>query len=173
MWKSFNHDGAFFAHYGSKAVWEMEKYGTYLLVDLALADVNNEVFPFGDRGQENPVDYVDWVMMLQVAEDHIPRGMVQAAYDYIGMDMNQYWLVQKGDQWGYIYHEGNEMAMYEDASSFSNGYALIVEDGTAFLINEDFEIVEECGDADIVVCCGELFYTVKDDTVKTYLLNSR
>lgn len=171
-WKDFTYDDAFFSHYGSKVVWEIETNGTYLLMDLALADVTNEDAPelFGEEG---PVAYVDWETILQVAEDHIPRGMVLAAYDYIGMDMNQYWLVQKGDQWGYIDHEGNEMAMYEDASAFSNGYALIVEDGTAFLINEDFEIVEECGDANSVSCSGELFYIRKDDTVKTYLLNTR
>lgn len=168
-WKSFNHDGAFFAHYGSKVVWEIENYGTYLLVDLALADIGVSDSPY----EEGPAAYVDWETMLQVAQDHIPRGMVLAAYDYIGMDMNRYWLVQKGDQWGYIDHEGKEMAMYEDASDFSNnGYALIVEGGTAFLINEDFEIVEECGDADSVICYGELFEIGKDDQW-TYFTYSR
>lgn len=167
-WESFWYDGKNFYYYGSKVVWEI--HGTYLLVDLALADVNGVSHYLEDF---EPVAYVDWEMMLQVAEDHIPRGMVLAAYDYIGMDMNQYWLVQKGDQWGYIDHEGNEMAMYEDASNFSNnGYALIVEDGTAFLINEDFEIVEECGDADSVRCYGELFEIGKDDQW-TYFTYSR
>ena len=157
-WESFWYDGKNFYYYGSKVVWEI--HGTYLLVDLALADANGVSHYLHDF---EPVAYVDWEMMLQVAEDHIPRGMVQAAYDYIEMTMNKYWLVQKGDQWGYIDHEGNEMAMYEDASSFSNGYALIVEDGTAFLINEDFEIVEECGDADSVLIEGELLGIYKDD----------
>lgn len=159
-WKHFYHDGATFYHYGSKAVWEIN--GTDLLVDLTLAGA-----PDADDGRI----YVDWDMMTQVAQDHIPRGMFQAAYDYIEMDMNRYWLVQKGDQWGYIDHEGNEMAMYEDASGFANGYALIVEDGTAFRINENFEIVEECGDADSVGCYGELLGIIKDDTL--YLLNSK
>lgn len=170
-WEYFWYDGAVFGHYGSKAVWEIEANETYLLVDLALAEVTDtDVY---HPSFDGPVVYADWETILQVAEDHIPRGMVLAAYDYIGMDMNRYWYVEKGDQVGYIDHEGNEIAMYDDASSFFNGYALIVEDGTAFLINEDFEIVEECGDADSVVCCEELFYIVKDGTVKTYLLNAR
>ncbi|MDE7272760.1 MAG: sigma-70 family RNA polymerase sigma factor [Lachnospiraceae bacterium] len=88
--------------------------------------------------------------------------MIQAVYDDIVLSMESYWLVQKGERWGYIDHDGNEVAMYDDASEFANGYALIIDSGNACLINEKFEIVEECGPADRVSGFGELLGMEKD-----------
>lgn len=48
-----------------------------------------------------------------------------------------------GSSWGYLDKDGNEIAMYADATNFNyNGYALISEDGTTYsIIDKDFNIV--------------------------------
>ena len=111
-----------------------------ILVDLSLADGSDE---YG---------YID-------------ADIIQAVYDDIVLDMNTYWLVQKGERWGYIDHEGNEMAMYDDATAFSDGYALVIESGEAYLINERFEKVEECGAAVRVTSFGELLGREEDNVL--------
>lgn len=137
-WVFFVHDGAWMDNYGSQMVWIMN--GRYILVDLARADIMDD-------------------------EGTVSSSMIQAVYDYIALDMNDYWLVQKGEHWGYIDHEGRELAMYDDASSFSNGYALVIESGNAYLINEKFETVAEYGPADSVSCRGELLGLEKDNVL--------
>ena len=48
-----------------------------------------------------------------------------------------------GSSWGYLDKDGNEIAMYADATGFnSNVYALVSEDGTIYsIIDKDFNIV--------------------------------
>lgn len=48
-----------------------------------------------------------------------------------------------GSSWGYLDKDGNEIAMYADASDFiPNGYAIISEDGKSYsIIDKDFNIV--------------------------------
>lgn len=142
-WGTSVYDGARVSSYGSKMVWIMD--GKHILVDLALAD------GMGYEGTD--------------------LGIFQAAYDYIELDMENYWLVQKGTQWGYIDHEGKELALYEDASAFSHGYAVVIENGNAYLINESFEKIEEYGAADRVSCYGELLGIEKDNVLSLYRIS--
>ena len=137
-WKRFIYDGAWAANYGTKMVWVMNDKN--ILVDLSLADGSDE---YG---------YID-------------ADIIQAVYDDIVLDMNAYWLVKKGERWGYIDHEGHEMAMYDDATVFSDGYALVIESGEAYLINERFEKVEECGAAVRVTSFGELLGREEDNVL--------
>ena len=78
--------------------------------------------------------------------------------------------MQDGEAWGYIDHDGQEAAMFEDASGFCNGYALVREGGTAYLIDETFEKVQDLGEADSVSTIGELFVVTRGDTKYFYRL---
>lgn len=94
--------------------------------------------------------------------------MVTAVYDYISLADEEYWLVQSGDRWGYIDHDGNEVAMFDDAGSFMNGHALVLEDGEAWLIDTDFNKLEDLGAADSVASMGELFSVTARDEKHIY-----
>lgn len=94
--------------------------------------------------------------------------IVTAVYDYIAMADEDYWLVQSGEQWGYIDHDGNEMALFEDAGGFVGGYALVKEDSEVWLINEEFQKLESLGQADSVGAMGELYSIRIGDDLHLY-----
>lgn len=125
-------DGVTFCNYGPNMVFVVD--GRNILVDFS-------------RNSNPEAEMTD----LNMGE------MVTAVYDYISMADEEYWLVQSGDLWGYIDHDGNEAAMFDDAGSFSNGYALVLEGGEAWLIDTDFNKLEDLGAADAVASMGELF----------------
>lgn len=133
-YSGFCADGSYLYHYGSKMVFHNGK--KYVLMDLA----------------KNPDP---WSLD--------PETAVTAVYDWIGMWDADYWLVQSGGKWGYINHDGEEMAMYEDAGHFVGGYAMIIEEGEAYLINADFEKVQKLGSADSVSSLGELYRVTVGD----------
>ncbi len=91
-------------------------------------------------------------------------------FDYCEMSDENYWLVQSGDRWGYIDHEGEIKALFEDAGAFHNGVAPIVEGKMAYLIDENFEKVQELGEADSVYCAGEIFVINKDGNKRLFAL---
>ena len=140
--RSFYHDGAYFYNYGSNMVWTVGERD--VLVDFAL-------YPGMDT---------------ETADNRI----VKAVYDTIHMSDENYWLVQDGERWGYIDHDGQEAAMFEDAAAFYHGYALVREEGTAYLIDETFEKLQELGEADSVSTIGELFVVTRGDTKYFYQL---
>lgn len=140
--RSFYHDGAYFYNYGSNMVWTVGERD--VLVDFAL----------------HPG------MTFETADNRI----VKAVYDQIYMNDENYWLVKDGERWGYIDHDGQEAAMFEDATAFYQGYALVREEGTAYLVDEAFEKLQDLGEADSVSTIGELFVVTRGDTKYFYLL---
>lgn len=163
--RGFNHDGKGYYNYGPNMVWTVTGQdgngNRDVLVDVTL-DPNFTGF--------SASDWTELVESGYDVEHSTAKGMVKAVYGYIGMSDENYWLVQKGDKWGYIDHDGREAAMYEDASAFYGGYALVLEEGTACMINEKFEKVQELGAADGVALVGTLFWVNKDGTVTLYQL---
>ena len=136
-------DGVSFYNYGSNMVFVVD--GKNILVDFSK--------------NSNPGNETEDLNMDEV---------VTAVYDYIAMADEKYWLVQSGDRWGYIDHDGNEMAMFDDAGGFSNGHALVLEDGEAWLIDTDFNKLENLGAADSVASMGELFSVTVGDEKHIY-----
>ncbi len=94
-------------------------------------------------------------------------------YDYISMSNEKYWLAQIDGKWGYTDHEGEAVKMYDDAAKFYKGYALVLENGEACLIDDELNIVEELGTADSVSQYGELFVLIKGDTKEFYSLEAQ
>jgi hypothetical protein len=93
---------------------------------------------------------------------------VLAVYDYISLAEDDLYLVSDGDKWGYIDPSGKEIAMYDDAGAFYNGYAPIIKDGKAYIIDTDLNEIEELGEADSVFSAGELYAITKDDSTSVY-----
>ncbi|MCH5250737.1 MAG: sigma-70 family RNA polymerase sigma factor [Lachnospiraceae bacterium] len=139
---SFYTDGVPFYNYGSKMVFEVD--GKYVLMDFAK-----------NTGGDDISDAAE---------------VVTAVYDYISMADEKYWLVQSGEEWGYIDHDGNEMAMFDDAGAFVNGYALVIDEGEAWFIDEEFNKLESLGQADSVGAMGELYRMNIGDDIHVFEL---
>lgn len=139
-WETYQIDGAFYANYGTKMVLKFG--GKDVLVDLSL-------YPG---------------MTYETADGRI----VQAVYDSIVMSEETYWLALDGNEWGYINHDGQKMQFYEDASEFWHGKALIIEDGMAYLIDEDFEKIKAVGKAESVVWLGDYFVIQNEGSSQLY-----
>lgn len=81
-----------------------------------------------------------------IEEDEIDYDESLWSYYAYNASIDGYMVGTKDkSSWGYLDKDGNEIAMYADASDFSpNGYALVSEDGTTYsIIDKDFNIVGE------------------------------
>ena len=112
-----------------------------------------------------------WICSDRYLLVDVSKQKALADYDYICMAEDDLWLVQNGDKWGYIDPEGNEIAMYDDAGQFYNGYAPIIKDGKAYLIDMDQNIVEELGESDRVSTMGELYCVTNGDKINIFQMN--
>lgn len=90
------------------------------------------------------------------------------SYDGIYMNDSDIWLVHKGDEWGYIDQSGRELSMFEDASSFVNGCALIRKNGEAILIDEQMNELQVLGEATSVSSDGEMLMIRNDGQILLY-----
>ncbi len=90
------------------------------------------------------------------------------SYDGIYMNDSEIWLVHKGDEWGYIDQSGKELSMFEDASAFVNGCALVRKNGEAILIDEQMNELQVIGEATSVSANGEMLMIRNDDQVLLY-----
>ena len=144
QWRSFYHDGSYFYHYGSKMV---------LIV-----------------GNKNVL--IDFSLYPGISAENADNRIVTAVFDTIIMSDFRYWLIQSGNQWGYIDHSGKEIAQYQDASGFENGYALMKDNGTVYLINEELEPIQELGEADSIFVNADLFCLRQGDKLVLYCMRS-
>ena len=70
--------------------------------------------------------------------------------DNITMNNEEYWLFEKDGKYGYVDHKGNVTDLYDDATSFYNGKAVVVKEENAYLIDRWFEKASNLGVADSV-----------------------
>ena len=136
-------DGVTFYNYGSNMVFRVNDKD--ILVDFSK--------------NSNPGNETEDLNMSEV---------VTAVYDYIAMADEEYWLVRAGERWGFIDHDGNEVAVFEKAGGFTNGHAVVLDDGEAWLIDTDFNKLESLGTADSVASMGELFAVTVGDEKHIY-----
>lgn len=61
-----------------------------------------------------------------------------------------------------------KMQFYDDASDFCNGKALVIEDGIAYLIDENFEKIKEIGEAEGVLWLGDFFMVRNGESRQLY-----
>lgn len=141
-YRGYWQDGYWLYNYGPKMVWTFDEKD--VLVDLSLA--------------------------TDMAWDHMDNKVNLAVYDAIYMSDETYWLVQDGEQFGYIDQNGNEMKMYEDASAFADGKALVITDGVASVIDENFEVQTEIGPADSVSVFGDVFVVTIGEEAYLYVI---
>ncbi len=96
-----------------------------------------------------------------------------ANYDRINMAEDDLWLFKDGDEKGFIDPDGNEVARYDKAADFYNGYAPVIKDEKAYIIDTDLNIVYEIGEAEDVGTSGDIFMVLKDDVIYMYRLSQQ
>lgn len=102
--------------------------------------------------------------------DKLSEKVQLVKFDFIKLSNEKYWLVSSNDKWGYCDHDGNIVGLYEDASAFYNGYAMIIENGIAYLIDAQLNKVGEIGEADAVSQIGSLFSIEKNGNRMLYII---
>ena len=126
-------------------------YGTIMSVALIDGDQTTYyLFDLSKLGWESTGSYMPAKMI-------ITDEALLAVGDEISLSDNQYWLYSKDGRDGYIDHEGNVIEMFDNACSFKDGRAVVVEDGKAYLIDEDFNRTDLGIEADRANACGEMF----------------
>lgn len=126
-------------------------YGTIMNVALIDGDqATYYLFDLSKLGWESTGSYMPAKMI-------ITDEALMAVGDEISLSDNQYWLYSKDGRDGYIDHEGNVIEMFDNACSFKDGRAVVVEDGKAYLIDEDFNRTDLGIEADRANTCGEMF----------------
>ena len=136
--RSYFLDGASKVNYGSKVVASID--GRDYLLDLSKVGESNS---------------------------NLSEALI-CSYDGIYMSDSDLWLVHKGDEWGYIDQSGKELSMFEDASPFVNGCALIRKDGEAILIDEQMNELQVLGEATSVSSNGEMLMIRNDGQILLY-----
>lgn len=106
--------------------------------------------------------------------DSVNDRMIVAVYDEIHLNDAKYWMYKSGNNYGYLDHKGKEVkVVFDDATDFVDGIALVVKDGIAYVIDEDFAVVEEIGPANSVLMSGDVMMVIKDGVVKNYILKEK
>ena len=141
-YRGFYHDGCYLYH-----------YGPHMVLVLGEKDV-----------------LVDFTRFPGMTAETMNNSIVTAVYDKIYMSDENYWLVQNGGQYGYIDHDGTAIAMFESASGFYQQHAMIIENGHAYLINDDMEKLQDLGEAVSVALYGEMFRVDREDSFEFYQL---
>lgn len=147
---SFYENGVKYYNYGTVmcAYIENNDRKTYYLVDVS--KLKEQEYEYDVSNGYSEEDYWDFDMTAITEESLLAKA------DYIEISSEAYWLVGQDGKWGYIDHDGNVMAMYDDAVAFHDGYALVVENGEAYQIDENFSKIKDLGAAKGVRNYGEV-----------------
>ena len=138
-------------------------YGT--IINISITEGGQETYYLLDLSK------MDWEINVPYSPDKmiVTDEAVLAEGDSIYLSDKQYWLYYKDGKYGYIDHEGNVVEMFDDACGFNDGKAVVIEDGMAYLIDEDFNRTDLGIEADAVGVYGEIFCLRNGDEM-TYLV---
>jgi len=146
----FHDEGGFYYNYGTIICPIYKNYEDkyYYLIDAS---------KLGEASWEEAG--LEWSDDAYVQFDFTPitEEALLAKADYIGMNNEKNWLIRNGEQWGYIDHAGNNMGMFDEATEFYDEKAMIMENGRAYLIDQDFNRLKDYGEVWGIENKGELF----------------
>lgn len=96
------------------------------------------------------------------------EGAILAEGETLALSDETYWLYGTDGKTGFIDHDGKVIELFDSAGAFSNGVAIMVDDGNAYFIDEDFNRSTASIPADTVSTYGEIYMAEKDG-VQTFL----
>ena len=108
-----------------------------------------------------------------MTKETLTDKIVLSIHDEINICEADYWMYRDGNKYGYLDRKGKETKdTYDDATSFVNGYALVIKEGKAVIIDDQFKEVEEISAADDVDVAGDVFIISAKDGIRRYMLKS-
>lgn len=146
-------------------------YGT--LISMTLIDGEEETAYLIDLSKLEWRDYsgseagkdrsLDEITLFGTQRMIMPDGAVLAVGDSLEISDSKYWLIGEDGKWGYVDHDGKKQEMFDDASEFVNGKAMVIKDGRAYYIDENLKCSENGIEADAVYTYGEMFIVLQGD----------
>ena len=115
----YNHSGTLVA---SKIVTGDTLSDKYYLIDLAKCDKDDE-------------GYVIPTMEAAVSS----QGYDEIVLTCLFGETAPYALVSRNDKWGYLTLDGSKETLYDDAGSFHNGKAIVVDGSRTYVIDENLK----------------------------------
>lgn len=170
-----------YSFYESNASWRIDSYevngslcysyGTLMSVKLTvdeeektylidLSKLEWEDYSGSEAGKARSIDEITLFGQRRMI---IPDGAVIEIGDSLDISDSQYWLASEDGKWGYVDHDGNRQEMFDDATEFVNGKAMVIKDGKAYYIDENLECSENSIEADGVYTYGEMFIVTDGD----------
>lgn len=129
---------------------------------------SNMVLKVGDKDV-----LIDITKGQGMTKETLTDKIVLSIHEEIDICEADYWMYRDGNKYGYLDRKGKETKeTYDDATSFVNGYALVIKQGKAFIIDDQFKEVEEIGEADDVDVAGDVFIISAKDGIRRYMLKS-
>ena len=141
-----------------------------LFFGTAISGYNSDGLAFNHHGKyvvlEIDADILDdnWATVSK-SKKYVLFDMVEmkkvAMYDYIGLKDSEYLVAEQDGEYFYIDYSGNVVSdKYTQATGFNDaGYAIVVENGTVYIINSQFEKLMELEDVQVIGTAGELLQT--------------
>lgn len=168
---SYLDDGNYYMNNGTTLcvrIWKGEEEVYYLIDASKLEKRTREDFQASISGSYSDELYWDFDFTVLTQEALLAKA------DNIKMSDEDYWLMHQGGQYHFIDHAGNIVATYEDATEFYEGKALVKQDGKAYIIDNNFEIINELGEARGIFGYGELVKVTTRENFfgDVYLLNN-
>lgn len=145
---SFYDEGAFYSNYGTIICPIYGSDRRYYLIDTSKLEYISQDTVHGSMSDEE---------YMKLSFTPITDEALLAKADYIGMNNEKYWLIENGEEVGYIDHAGNSMGIFEQATEFYDGKAMIMENGRAYLIDENFNRLKDYGEVRGIENKGEVF----------------
>lgn len=95
-----------------------------------------------------------------------------AEYSSISMSMFGWHLIKDQNSWCYLDDKGNVVTEFEDCANFHSEYSGVVDEGIAYIINQELEKVVEICPATGVTCYGDVYRIKKGDKYQYYILKT-
>jgi len=168
---SYLDDGNYYMNNGTVLCVRLWKNGDeiYYLIDASkLEERTFEDFRASVTGSFSDEQYWDFDRTILTEEALLAKA------DDIRISDEEHWLIKQGAQFHFIDHAGNIVATYEGATEFVDGKALVKQDGMAYIIDNNFQVVNELGATRGISGYGELVkVSTKENIVgNVYLLNN-
>ncbi len=142
-------------HYGTLVATQIIENGVlsdkYYLVDLARCDLDENGY---------------CIPSLKAAVS--PEGFDSISLECIYGWYREYALVSRDGKWGYLALDGSSLHMYDDAGSFIDGLAIVIEDGLAYVIDQNLEkLTEGIGGYTAVSTLGRGIFQLRTESTRT------
>lgn len=90
--------------------------------------------------------------------------------EYVEIDNTACWMMRQNGQWGYVDHNGNVLAVFDDVARFHGDKGMVIKDGYAYFIDENMNLGEWKIPAESVAECGEVYSVMTEEGQKCFVV---